>query len=106
MGVASLGLLRELIVADNCPSLTIALQTKSSLKVLVLKAAPGRVRLSIELNRFPTSRTLNFLDEPGAEAGQVENMGAAELLATLDIAQADTALINGGSVLSRCCNIL
>jgi len=71
----------------------ITLEAQASLEVLILQAAPGRLWLLVELNRFATSGALNLLDEPGSQANQVEDVLAAKLLAFLDVAQADAALV-------------
>ena len=106
-------LIKRLIDRTACPTSssllvaqTLTLLTQSLLKVLILHAPPalivGCVVLGqVELDRLAAGGALNLLNEPGAEADQVEHMAAAQLLALLDVAKADAAFVSWSTIFTR-----
>ena len=106
-------LIESLIDRAACPpgspllvAQTLALLTQSLLKVLILHAPPtlivGLIILGhVELDGLAAGGALDLLDEPGAEADQVEHMAAAQLLALLNVAKADAAFVSWGTLLTR-----
>ena len=106
-------LIKRLIDRTACPTSssllvaqTLTLLTQSLLKVLILHAPPalivGCVVLGhVELDRLAAGGALDLLDEPGAEADQVEHMAAAQLLALLNVAKADAAFVSWSTIFTR-----
>ena len=61
---------------------------------------------SVELDWLAARGTLYFFVEPGSKAHQVEDVTAAKLLPSLDVAEADAALVGRGALLVRSVHIL